>query len=110
MYQPKALQTADLEPRPILEDITLVIPTLVRAILEECLHWLVVVTSREPAVYHHPRLKHDSMSRGNMGTSAGVEPIAKRQPAAMIRPPGATVADFSALCVRCGACVRVCPT
>ena len=41
---------------------------------------------------------------------AGVEPITKRQPATMIRPPGATVADFSALCVRCGACVRVCPT
>jgi MauM/NapG family ferredoxin protein len=40
---------------------------------------------------------------------AGVEPIRSRQPATLIRPPGA-VADFSALCVRCGACVRVCPT
>ena len=53
---------------------------------------------------------------GAMGVSvagvalAGVEPITVRQPATMIRPPGATVADFSALCVRCGACVRVCPT
>ena len=53
---------------------------------------------------------------GAMGVSvagvalAGVEPITARQPATMIRPPGATVADFSALCVRCGACVRVCPT
>ena len=28
----------------------------------------------------------------------------------MIRPPGAAPAEFSALCVRCGACVRVCPT
>jgi formate hydrogenlyase subunit 6/NADH:ubiquinone oxidoreductase subunit I len=28
----------------------------------------------------------------------------------MIRPPGANLVDFSALCVRCGACVRVCPT
>jgi MauM/NapG family ferredoxin protein len=41
---------------------------------------------------------------------AGVEPITQRQPATMIRPPGANLVDFSALCVRCGACVRVCPT
>jgi MauM/NapG family ferredoxin protein len=41
---------------------------------------------------------------------AGVEPIALRQPATMIRPPGADLTDFSALCIRCGACVRVCPT
>jgi MauM/NapG family ferredoxin protein len=40
----------------------------------------------------------------------GVEPVTKRQPATMIRPPGASPAGFSALCVRCGACVRVCPT
>jgi MauM/NapG family ferredoxin protein len=41
---------------------------------------------------------------------AGVEPITRREPATMIRPPGATLTDFGALCVRCGACVRVCPT
>jgi MauM/NapG family ferredoxin protein len=41
---------------------------------------------------------------------AGVEPITLRQPATMIRPPGADLTDFSALCIRCGACVRVCPT
>ncbi len=41
---------------------------------------------------------------------AGVEPITARQPATMIRPPGIGRADFGALCVRCGACVRVCPT
>jgi polyferredoxin len=41
---------------------------------------------------------------------AGVEPVTKRQPATMIRPPGASVADFGSLCVRCGACLRVCPT
>jgi len=41
---------------------------------------------------------------------AGVEPITEREPAAMIRPPGARIGEFAALCVRCGACVRVCPT
>ncbi len=41
---------------------------------------------------------------------AGVEPIVFREPATMIRPPGAAPVDFSALCARCGACVRVCPT
>jgi len=41
---------------------------------------------------------------------AGVEPVAQRQPATLVRPPGARLADFSALCIRCGACVRVCPT
>lgn len=41
---------------------------------------------------------------------AGVEPITRRQPATMIRPPGADRKVFGALCARCGACVRVCPT
>ena len=41
---------------------------------------------------------------------AGVEPIRQREPATMVRPPGATLADFSVLCIRCGACARVCPT
>ena len=41
---------------------------------------------------------------------AGIEPITQREPATMVRPPGALLVDFSALCIRCGACVRVCPT
>jgi polyferredoxin len=41
---------------------------------------------------------------------AGVEPIGKRSPANLIRPPGANPAAFSALCSRCNLCVRVCPT
>jgi len=40
----------------------------------------------------------------------GAEPITKRQPARMIRPPGTTPDTFTALCIRCGQCVRVCPT
>ena len=173
-YQPRALNAERVEPRPTLDDITVVIPTLGRPILEECLSWivagsawpgglivvdqgansevsgwivalqslgidadyvpstqrgraaglnrglervrtrfvavtdddcfvenawietmqehmadnpeaivtgrveaagegvLVVVTSLEPAIYHRPRLKFDSMSGGNMGTSMSV--------------------------------------
>jgi len=40
----------------------------------------------------------------------GVEPITARQPAHLVRPPGAFSPDFESLCVRCGECVRVCPT
>jgi polyferredoxin len=41
---------------------------------------------------------------------AGVEPITQRQPADLVRPPSARLTDFEALCIRCGECVRVCPT
>ena len=40
-YQPKPLNINQIEARPILEDITIVIPTLGRAILEESLYWIV---------------------------------------------------------------------
>ena len=40
----------------------------------------------------------------------GAEPVRKRQPAMMIRPPGALTTDFESLCIRCSECVRVCPT
>lgn len=41
---------------------------------------------------------------------AGIEPIRRRQPERLIRPPGATLTNFTAVCMRCGECVRVCPT
>lgn len=41
---------------------------------------------------------------------AGIEPIQRRQPDRLIRPPGATMTEFTAMCMRCGECVRVCPT
>ena len=41
---------------------------------------------------------------------AGIEPITHRTPEHLIRPPGATLTDFESLCIRCGECVRVCPT
>jgi MauM/NapG family ferredoxin protein len=39
-----------------------------------------------------------------------VEPSTKRVDAHMIRPPGSLDVDFDSLCVRCGECVRICPT
>ncbi len=39
-----------------------------------------------------------------------IEPIEKRAPADLIRPPGANLVDFESLCIRCNECVRVCPT
>ncbi len=41
---------------------------------------------------------------------SGVEPIQKRQPAELIRPPGAKEASFDSVCVRCNECVKVCET
>lgn len=40
-YQPKPLILDQLEKRPILEDISVVIPTLGRPILEESLYWIL---------------------------------------------------------------------
>jgi len=45
-----------------------------------------------------------------MVTLAGVDPARRRQPERLIRPPGALLTDFTSLCMRCGECVRVCPT
>lgn len=41
---------------------------------------------------------------------AGVEPIKRRDPPMLIRPPGAVSPTFETLCIRCNECVRVCPT
>lgn len=38
------------------------------------------------------------------------EPVTQLDPPNLLRPPGAKLVDFTSLCVRCGACVRVCPT
>jgi MauM/NapG family ferredoxin protein len=66
-----------------------------------------------------PRHEYDPTRRqvlAAMGASVAgvallsVEPITHRQPATMIRPPGAIQTDFGSLCIRCAACVRVCPT
>jgi MauM/NapG family ferredoxin protein len=40
----------------------------------------------------------------------GIEPIRRRGPSRLIRPPGSQLTNFSAICMRCGECVRVCPT
>jgi polyferredoxin len=53
--------------------------------------------------------------RTMVGTAAGVsllgiETINRREPERMIRPPGASQTDFTSVCMRCGECVRVCPT
>jgi GT2 family glycosyltransferase len=40
-YQSETLNPAAIETRPVLEDITIVIPTLGRPILEACLYWIL---------------------------------------------------------------------
>jgi polyferredoxin len=41
---------------------------------------------------------------------AGAEPITHRQPAILIRPPGATEESIASECIRCSLCINVCPT
>ncbi|HWQ46615.1 MAG TPA: 4Fe-4S dicluster domain-containing protein [Longilinea sp.] len=72
-----------------------------------------------PKKKHGENLVYDPSRRevlSTIGLSAAaaalaqVEPITKRSPADLIRPPGADQVDFEALCIRCNECVRVCPT
>jgi GT2 family glycosyltransferase len=44
-YQPKPFDITQVEPRPIMADITVVIPTLGRPILEESLYWIAAGTA-----------------------------------------------------------------
>jgi polyferredoxin len=39
-----------------------------------------------------------------------VEPATRQTPAHVLRPPGAEGTGLDAVCIRCGACVRACPT
>ncbi len=41
---------------------------------------------------------------------AGAEPVTRHAPPLVLRPPGAQFVAFSDLCIRCGECVRACPT
>lgn len=41
---------------------------------------------------------------------AGIEPINNHLPATLLRPPGAVKGDFESRCVRCSACINICPT
>lgn len=62
---------------------------------------------------YDPRRRHALLALAGAGVGvalSGVEPITTRQSATLIRPPGARETDFESLCIRCGECVRVCPT
>jgi MauM/NapG family ferredoxin protein len=41
---------------------------------------------------------------------AGIETINNHMPAALLRPPGAQKREFETRCVRCSACINICPT
>jgi ferredoxin len=49
---------------------------------------------------------------GTLGGLAltGIEPVRRRQLERLLRPPGARLTEFTSVCMRCGECVRVCPT
>jgi MauM/NapG family ferredoxin protein len=85
----------------------------------ECPVNAITFKSHSPFWKHAQMQEYDPQRRqvilaaaGALGAVAlaGIEPIRRRDPARLIRPPGATLTDFTAVCMRCGECVRVCPT
>ena len=71
------------------------------------------VLNPAPAQAYDPSRRQFLASAGAavalVGLSA-VEPVAERTPAHLLRPPGAVDPEFLSQCVRCGICVKVCPT
>jgi MauM/NapG family ferredoxin protein len=71
------------------------------------------------AAIPEPPRRYDASRRQALialgGAVAGVallrsEPAARRDSPWLLRPPGARDTDFLSRCIRCGACVKVCPT
>ncbi|HSJ57537.1 MAG TPA: 4Fe-4S binding protein, partial [Anaerolineae bacterium] len=87
--------------------------------LAACTHVGTTFRLQLPRWRPAPRQAYDPSRRallaagGGAVTAAalsGVEPAARHRDPYLLRPPGASLVDFDALCVRCGACVRVCPS
>ncbi len=66
-----------------------------------------------------PRQPYDLSRRRFLGAAAAaiaaigvfaIEPSARRAHARLIRPPGAQSPQFAAQCIRCGLCIKACPT
>jgi polyferredoxin len=75
--------------------------------------WQLPVWRPAPWQAYDPR-RRDALAAVGLTVAtvalAGIDPAGRRPPGRVIRPPGASDTEFGALCVRCGACVRVCPT
>jgi ferredoxin len=81
----------------------------------EAISFAQTKTLLKPAKGHEydPTRRHvvQTLAGAVTGVSlAGIETIRRRKPERMIRPPGATLTNFTSVCMRCGECVRVCPT
>lgn len=81
----------------------------------DAIHFPAALPNWKPAEFQ----SYDPKRRQALQTAAGVlagvalaglEPNQSRQPSQLIRPPGARLTDFEEKCMRCGECVRVCPT
>lgn len=72
-----------------------------------------MMASAEPARVYDPNRRQALMALG--AGVAGIalmrsEPATKHDSPWLLRPPGARQTDFLSACIRCGACVKVCPT